>query len=72
MAYCVFRYRHREGRRADYEPENAKLEWWLTGLTTIGVAGMLAPGLFVWNQFVTGTRNRPFDSMSVTLSGKDE
>ena len=53
MAYCVFRYRHREGRRADYEPENKKLEWWLTGLTTVGVAGMLAPGLVVWDQFVT-------------------
>ncbi len=53
MAYCAFRFRHREGRRADYEPENTKLEWWLTGLTTLGVAGMLAPGLFVWNQFVT-------------------
>jgi cytochrome c oxidase subunit 2 len=29
------------------------MEWWLTGLTTVGVAGMLTPGLFVWNQFVT-------------------
>ncbi len=53
MAYCVFRYRHQEGRRAAYEPENKKLEWWLTGLTTVGVAGMLTPGLFVWHQFVT-------------------
>jgi len=53
MAYCVFRYRHQEGRRAAYEPENKKLEWWLTGLTTVGVAGMLTPGLFVWDQFVT-------------------
>ena len=53
MAYCVFRYRHQKGRRAAYEPENKKMEWWLTGLTTVGVAGMLAPGLFVWDQFVT-------------------
>jgi cytochrome c oxidase subunit II len=53
MAYCVFRYRHQEGRRAAYEPENKKLEWWLTGLTTVGVAGMLTPGLFVWDKFVT-------------------
>ncbi len=53
MAYCVFRYRYQEGRRAEYEPENKKLEWWLTILTTIGVVIMLTPGLFVWNQFVT-------------------
>ena len=53
MAYCVYRYRYQEGRRADYEPENTKMELWLTGLTTVGVVVMLTPGLFVWNQFVT-------------------
>lgn len=51
-AYCVLRFRHREGREALYEPENRKLEWWLTIATAVGVAAMLAPGLFVWNQFV--------------------
>jgi len=53
MAYCVFRYSHKEGRRAAYEPENKKMEWWLTGLTTLGVVGMLAPGVLVWGQFIT-------------------
>ena len=53
VAYCVFRFRHQEGRRAAYEPENKKLELWLTVATGIGVAVMLAPGLFVWGQFVT-------------------
>jgi cytochrome c oxidase subunit 2 len=53
MAYCVFRYRYREGRRAAYEPENKKLEAWLTGLTAVGVMGMLTPGLFVWADFIT-------------------
>ena len=52
VVYCVYRYRHRQGSRAAYEPENTKLEVWLTVLTTLGVAGMLAPGLFVWNKFV--------------------
>src|SRR5436853_5646944 len=53
MAYCVFRFRHREGRRAAYEPESKRLEWTLAILTGVGVAAMLTPGLFVWNQFVT-------------------
>jgi cytochrome c oxidase subunit 2 len=53
MAYCVYRFRHRPGNRAAYEPENRKLEVWLASVTTVGVAAMLAPGLFVWNQFVT-------------------
>ena len=48
MAYCVFRFRHKEGSRAHYEPENKRLETWLTVATAIGVAAMLTPGLFVW------------------------
>ena len=53
MAYCLFRFRHTPDRVAEYEPESTKLEWWLTIVTSLGVAGMLAPGLFVWNQYVT-------------------
>jgi cytochrome c oxidase subunit II len=52
-AYCVFRFRHREGQRAHYEPENRRLELWLTIATAVGVAAMLAPGLIVWARFVT-------------------
>ncbi len=53
MAYCVFRFRHQEGTRAAYRPENKRLEWWLAIGTAVGVAAMLTPGLFVWSQFVT-------------------
>src|SRR3970282_2116727 len=51
LAYAVVRYRYRKGARAAYEPENKKLEGWLTGLTTVGIAAMLAPGLFGWADF---------------------
>jgi cytochrome c oxidase subunit 2 len=57
MAYAVIRYRHRHGRQAKYEPENRKLEWWLTGLTAVGIAALLAPGLTVWAKFVTVPNN---------------
>jgi cytochrome c oxidase subunit 2 len=53
MAYCVFRFRHRAGRAAMYEPENKRLEWWLAIVTGLGVAAMLTPGLFVWNRFIS-------------------
>jgi cytochrome c oxidase subunit 2 len=53
MAYCVWRFRHKDGNQAHYEPENKRLEWWLTILTALGVTAMLVPGLFVWHQFVT-------------------
>jgi cytochrome c oxidase subunit II len=53
MAYCIYRFRHREQQKAAYEPENKRLEWWLTIVTAVGVAAMLAPGLYVWAQFVT-------------------
>jgi cytochrome c oxidase subunit II len=52
MAFCVFRFRHREGARAHYEPENKRLESGLTIATALGVAAMLTPGLFVWANFV--------------------
>ena len=57
MAYCIWRYRYRKDRRAEYEPENKKLEWRLTLLTSLGVAALLAPGLLVWKQFVTVPQN---------------
>lgn len=52
MAYAIYRFRHRPGQKADYEPENKKLEVWLTVATAAGVAAMLAPGLIVWGKFV--------------------
>src|SRR6478672_9182590 len=55
MAYCTYRFRHRPGLVAIYEPENARLERWLAIGTAVGVAAMLAPGLFVWSQFVNVT-----------------
>ena len=66
MAYAVIRYRHKEGSKAAYEPENKKLEWWLTILTTIGVVIMLAPGLIVYEDFV----HAPDDAMIVEVLGK--
>lgn len=57
MAYAIIRYRHRKNQRAVYDPENKKLEWVLTIFTTVGVAAMLAPGLFVWAKFVDVPEN---------------
>lgn len=53
MSYCVWHFRYEENRKAEYKPENAKLEWVLTILTTLGVIALLAPGLIVWNKYVT-------------------
>ncbi|MCX8567705.1 cytochrome c oxidase subunit II [Aminobacter sp. MET-1] len=63
MAYCVYRFRHKEGATAHYEPESRKLESWLTAVTAIGVAAMLAPGLYVWSQFI----NVPKDATEVEV-----
>ena len=52
MAVCIIKFRHKKEARAKYEPENKKLETWLTVLTSIGVAAMLTPGLVVWGKFV--------------------
>ena len=52
MVYCVFRYRNRGEGSATFEPENKKLEWWLAGITTVGVVAMLAPGLVAWEDYI--------------------
>jgi cytochrome c oxidase subunit 2 len=66
LAYCVYRFRHQAGRRAAYEPESTRLEWWLTAGTAVGVAAMLAPGLVVWGHFVTV----PDDASEVEIVGQ--
>ena len=66
MAYCVYRFRHQPGRRAIYEPESKRLELWLTVVTGVGVAAMLAPGLFVWQQFITV----PQDATDIEIVGQ--
>ena len=53
MSYCVWRFRYSEDRKSEYKPENSTLEWTLTILTTLGVCALLAPGLIVWNKYVT-------------------
>lgn len=52
LAYCIYKFRYRADRRAHYDPENKKLEFWLTVITAAGVIAMLAPGLVVWADFV--------------------
>ncbi len=66
MAYAIYRFRYNPDRRAHYEPENKKLETWLTVITAIGVAAMLAPGLVVWADFV----NPPEDADVIEVVGQ--
>ncbi len=66
LVWVVIRYRHRKGVKAHYEPENHKLEWWLTIITTVGVIAMLAPGLWVWGRIVTV----PDDALLVEVVGQ--
>ena len=57
MVYCVFKFSYKEDRRAEYKPEDKKLEKILTIATTLGVVALLAPGLIVWNQYVNVPKN---------------
>ena len=57
LAFAIYRYRHRQGHRAHYDPESVALERRLTVWTAIGIAALLAPGLIAWNQFVTVPKN---------------
>ena len=63
MAYCTWRYRYQKDRKAEYKPEDKKLEFHLTWLTTLGVVVMLAPGLIVWHKYV----NVPKEALNVEV-----
>ena len=66
VVYTLWRFRHRDGQRAAYEPENKKLEYWLTGITTVGIIGLLAPGLAVYAAYVSP----PADAMVLEIVGQ--
>src|SRR5512143_2624089 len=57
VAYLLWRFRHREGHRAAYQPHNKKLEWWLIGVTSVGIAALLAPGLLVYADYIRPPQN---------------
>jgi cytochrome c oxidase subunit II len=66
IVVAIYRFRHREGHRAVFEPDNRKLEWWLIGVTTVGIVALLAPGLIVYYDFV----RVPDDAMRVEVLGE--
>ena len=57
MVYCLFKFSYKPDRKAEYKPEDKKLEKILTWATTLGVAALLAPGLIIWNQYVNVPKN---------------
>ena len=52
VAYCIWKFSYKKENRAEYKPEDKKLESRLTWVTTVLVAALLAPGLLVWNNYV--------------------
>lgn len=71
VVYALIKYRHRGAstngkHQASYEPDNKKLEWWLTAITTVGICGLLAPGLVVYSDFV----HVPEEASVVEVVGK--
>ncbi|HEY1092514.1 MAG TPA: cytochrome c oxidase subunit II [Burkholderiaceae bacterium] len=68
LAYVLWRWR--KGTKeavagAAYQPNNHKLERWLTVVTSIGIAALLAPGLSVYADYV----KPPHDAMEVEVLG---
>ena len=73
VGYIVWRFRHgaprqdgQNGHRASYHPESRKLELWLTVGTALGVMALLAPGLFVYADYV----RPPRDAMVLEVIGQ--
>jgi cytochrome c oxidase subunit 2 len=52
VAYALVRFRHRAGHRASAAHGNRRLEWWLIGITSVAIIGLLAPGLTVYARLI--------------------
>jgi cytochrome c oxidase subunit 2 len=66
LAYFVLRYRHREQSRAQFLPDNPKLEKILIGITALGIVILLAPGLFAYSRFISPPR----DALTIEVVGE--
>jgi cytochrome c oxidase subunit 2 len=66
VVYCLLKFRHRDGHRAAYQPENKRLERWLIGVTAVGIAALLTPGLVVYASYV----NPPQDALVLEVVGQ--
>lgn len=65
LAYTLLRFRRGQGERPAYQPSNHKLERWLTIVTAVGIAALLAPGLSVYADYV----RPPSHAMEVEVLG---
>jgi cytochrome c oxidase subunit 2 len=66
VVYCLWRFRHGQGVKAAYQPDNKKLERWLIAVTSVGIVALLAPGLVVYAKFV----NPPADAIELEVLGQ--
>ncbi|MDM4766480.1 cytochrome c oxidase subunit II [Pelomonas sp. SE-A7] len=67
LAYTLLKYRRGAGHQkgAAYQPVDHKMERWLTIVTAVGIAALLAPGLSVYADFV----RPPTGAMEVEVLG---
>jgi len=68
LVYVIWRFRRRGARASEtvaYQPVNHRLERWLTGITTVGIVALLAPGLKVYADYVSP----PKDALEVEVLG---
>lgn len=57
LIYTLIRFRHRAGSRAAFQTENPRLERWLIVGTSAGIIALLAPGLFVYAEYIRAPRD---------------
>ena len=58
MAYSVRYHRKQPGHKAFFFVDNPRLEWGLIAITTLGIVGLLAPGLYYYAKLITPPKDR--------------
>ena len=67
LFYFAYKYQYNKNRRADYIPENHKLEIIWTVIPTIVLGGMIVYGLTVWNRI---TAPAPDNAQKIEIYGQ--
>jgi len=67
LFYFAYKYQYNKNRRADYIPENHKLEVIWTIIPTIVLGGMIVYGLTVWNRI---TAPAPDSAQKIEIYGQ--
>lgn len=67
LFYYAWKYQHKKGEKALFQPDNHKLEFWWTVIPAVVLMGLIVYGLKLW---ISITNPAPAEAMVIEVYGK--